>query len=150
MSETGTTKTILMVDDEPWFVEPLKDALEFEGFDVVSVANGGAAIDRLKAASPGIDLVLLDIMCDPGALEGDTQDGTRTGVVLAKYIRETLGRDSATLPVLCVTVLTDDDVKADMELLGIELLTKGNTAVGAIVDKALSLVREGPCDERCS
>jgi len=53
-------KTILIVDDEPHIVLGLKDALEFEGFRVVTAATGTAAITEYKAAKP--DAVLLDLM----------------------------------------------------------------------------------------
>ena len=53
-------KTILVVDDEPHIVLGLKDALEFEGFRVVTAATGSAAITEYKAARP--DAVLLDLM----------------------------------------------------------------------------------------
>lgn len=53
-------KTILVVDDEPHIVLGLKDALEFEGFRVVTAGTGAAAIDEYKAARP--DAVLLDLM----------------------------------------------------------------------------------------
>jgi len=53
-------KTILIVDDEPHIVLGLKDALEFEGFRVVTAATGGAAITEYKTEKP--DAVLLDLM----------------------------------------------------------------------------------------
>ena len=53
-------KTILVVDDEPHIVLGLKDALEFEGFRVVTAATGTEAITEYKAARP--DAVLLDLM----------------------------------------------------------------------------------------
>jgi len=53
-------KTILIVDDEPHIVLGLKDALEFEGFRVVTAATGSEAIAEYKVAKP--DAVLLDLM----------------------------------------------------------------------------------------
>ena len=53
-------KRILIVEDEPDIVRGLTDALEFEGFDVVSTGEGrpGVKIMRERAA----DCVILDLM----------------------------------------------------------------------------------------
>ena len=53
-------QTILVVDDEPHIVLGLKDALEFEGFRVVSASTGGEAIEVFASEKP--DAVLLDLM----------------------------------------------------------------------------------------
>ncbi|MGZ8437866.1 MAG: response regulator [Candidatus Limnocylindrales bacterium] len=53
-------RTILVVDDEPTLRETLVDALEAEGFRVVSAADGREALTRFRAERP--DLVLLDLM----------------------------------------------------------------------------------------
>ena len=53
-------RTILLVDDEPTLRETLADALEAEGFRVVSAADGRDALIRFRADRP--DLVLLDLM----------------------------------------------------------------------------------------
>jgi DNA-binding response OmpR family regulator len=52
-------RTILVVEDDPNITMGLRDALEFEGFKVVAVANGKDAVLRAKS---GIDAVLLDLM----------------------------------------------------------------------------------------
>ncbi len=53
-------RTILVVEDDPTLRETLVDALEVEGFRVVSAAVGRAALTRFRADQP--DLVLLDLM----------------------------------------------------------------------------------------
>ncbi len=53
-------KTILVVDDEPHIVLGLQDALEFEGFRVVTAATGGEAVEKYREERP--DAVLLDLM----------------------------------------------------------------------------------------
>ena len=53
-------RTILVVDDETTLRETLVDALEAEGFRVVSAADGREALTRFRADRP--DLVLLDLM----------------------------------------------------------------------------------------
>jgi DNA-binding response OmpR family regulator len=53
-------RTILVVDDETTLRETLVDALETEGFRVVSAADGREALTVFRAERP--DLVLLDLM----------------------------------------------------------------------------------------
>ena len=51
---------ILVVDDDPDFIEITRIILEKNGYDVESAANGDEAIEKMKSYVP--DLVLLDIM----------------------------------------------------------------------------------------
>jgi DNA-binding response OmpR family regulator len=53
-------RTILVVDDEPTLRETVVDALEAEGFRVVSAADGREALSVFRTERP--DLVLLDLM----------------------------------------------------------------------------------------
>ncbi len=53
-------KTILIVEDEPHIVMGLKDALEFEGYDVVAASTGREGVTLAKQQKP--DVVLLDLM----------------------------------------------------------------------------------------
>ncbi|HEY6352113.1 MAG TPA: response regulator transcription factor [Candidatus Angelobacter sp.] len=51
---------ILIVEDEPNMVAGLRDNFEFEGYQVVSAADGSEGLERALSDSP--DLVLLDVM----------------------------------------------------------------------------------------
>jgi two-component system response regulator RegX3 len=51
---------VMVVEDEPSFVEALSIGLEREGFDVEVAVDGAEALDRFDEISP--DLVLLDVM----------------------------------------------------------------------------------------
>jgi two-component system alkaline phosphatase synthesis response regulator PhoP len=53
-------RTILVVDDNPKIVEVLAAYLRADGFDVVTAADGAAALAAVEAHRP--DLALLDIM----------------------------------------------------------------------------------------
>ncbi|HEX9117862.1 MAG TPA: response regulator [Anaerolineae bacterium] len=54
------TAKILVVDDDPDFVEIMRTILESEGYKVVTASNGQQALVKVKAEQP--DLMLLDIM----------------------------------------------------------------------------------------
>jgi DNA-binding response OmpR family regulator len=53
-------RTILVVDDEPHIVLGLKDALEFEGFRVVTATSGKEAVQLARQERP--NAILLDLM----------------------------------------------------------------------------------------
>jgi len=54
--------SILVVEDEEHLAIGIKFNLEAEGFTVTTVGDGQAALDLLAAATPPIDLVVLDLM----------------------------------------------------------------------------------------
>jgi CheY-like chemotaxis protein len=51
---------ILVVDDDPDFVEIMRTILESSDYDVITAANGNQAMTQVKAQRP--DLMILDIM----------------------------------------------------------------------------------------
>lgn len=55
-----TGKKILVVDDEPEFVDMLKMRLEANGYAVVTAANGKQGAEKAVSEKP--DLILLDIL----------------------------------------------------------------------------------------
>jgi len=55
-----TQKTILIVEDNPAMAESICDALEMEGYAVISALNGLEALARLEESQ--VDLILADIM----------------------------------------------------------------------------------------
>jgi CheY-like chemotaxis protein len=58
------TKRILLVDDDPAFVEANKELLEAEGYVIDTAADGASGVAKAKAQKP--DLMILDVMmaCD--------------------------------------------------------------------------------------
>ena len=53
-------KKVLMIDDDPEFVEAITNVLEAKGYDVVSAANGKDGVAAAKKEKPNI--ILLDVM----------------------------------------------------------------------------------------
>ena len=67
-----TRKKILVIEDEPDIVRGLRDALEFEGFEVRAAATGGEGLESAKSDPP--DCVLLDLsLPDASRLEAPMQ-----------------------------------------------------------------------------
>ena len=56
----SSKKTILIIEDEPHIVMGLRDALEFEGFAVISAGKGRDGVQLARAQNP--DAVILDLM----------------------------------------------------------------------------------------
>src|SRR4029079_2006132 len=61
-SPNGTDRKtrILIVEDEPAMVQGLRDNFEYEGYEVISAADGADGLSRAIADQP--DLVVLDVM----------------------------------------------------------------------------------------
>ncbi|UCD14891.1 MAG: response regulator [Candidatus Omnitrophota bacterium] len=53
-------KKILVVDDEPDFVEVIKTRLEASGYEVITAPSGKEALDKVASGNP--DAVILDIL----------------------------------------------------------------------------------------
>lgn len=87
-------KTILVVDDEPHLILGLQDALEFEGFRVVTAATGAEAVAAHRRERP--DAVLLDLMLPD-----------QNGYQVCEQIRQVDG----TVPVIMLTAKSQESDK---------------------------------------
>lgn len=56
----GAPRKILIVDDDPDFVETTRMVLASQGYSVASASNGAEALDRLRTTKP--DLIILDVI----------------------------------------------------------------------------------------
>ncbi len=54
------SKKVLMIDDDPEFVEAISNLLDARGYDVHTASNGQEGVEKAKAENP--DLILLDVM----------------------------------------------------------------------------------------
>ena len=106
------TKTVLFVDDEPWFNRGMIEELQDAGYRVINVSeNGTRALERLESEQP-VDLIVLDIMMPTGYRITDAKRGRRTGVKVAEYIRKEMG---LTIPIVFLTVIEDEAVHSYLE-----------------------------------
>jgi DNA-binding response OmpR family regulator len=92
-------RTILVVDDEPTLRETLAEALEADGYRVVTAADGREALTRFRAERP--DLVLLDLMLPE-----------LSGIEVCRIIRRESG--------VPIVMLTAKDAELD-KVVGLEL-----------------------------
>jgi Lrp/AsnC family transcriptional regulator for asnA, asnC and gidA len=84
---------ILVVDDDPDFVEFTRLALTAEGFEVTTATKGEEAIALMRVVRP--DLVIMDVM----------MQGVLDGVQTAREMRT--DGDLRTVPILMVSSITD-------------------------------------------
>ena len=97
-----STKTILVVDDEPRIVDLARDYLEHAGFAVLTASDGASALATARTRNP--DLVVLDLGL-PGL----------DGLDVTRQLRS--GERTAALPIVMLTARDDELDK----LLGLEL-----------------------------
>ena len=99
--------SILVVDDEPVFIEALTISLEREGFGVIAAADGPAALKAISEKAP--DLILLDVML-PGM----------SGIDVCREIRK-----SSSVPVIMVTAKGEEiDAVVGLEVGADDYITK--------------------------
>ncbi len=85
---------IMLVDDEPDFVEVTQTLLESHSFDVVTAHSGAEA--RQKAPEEKPDLIILDVMME-----------TRTeGFDVARWLRER--EDTGRIPIIMLTAVNQE------------------------------------------
>ena len=84
---------ILVVDDDPDFVEIMRTILESNGYTVITASNGREAMARVKTHHP--DLMLLDIMMS------SVLDGLNVSEQLAR------DPDARYMPVIMVSSIAD-------------------------------------------
>jgi two-component system response regulator RegX3 len=98
---------VLLVEDEPSFVEALQIGLSREGFDVVVARDGEEALVMFASSSP--DLILLDVMLPK-----------MSGVDVCREIRKT-----SQVPIIMVTAKSEEiDTVVGLEVGADDYVTK--------------------------
>ena len=93
-SAQANRRRVLIIEDEPDLVRGLRDALEFEGFEVVSAGLGREGVRLARERGP--DLVLLDLMLPD-----------MNGFSVCEEIRAT----NSTIPVIMLTARSQESDK---------------------------------------
>ena len=121
---------VLVVDDDPDFVEITRTILQAHGFQVASAANGSQAIEMMRQEPP--DVVILDVMMQ-GATEG--------------YQVSQIMRDEPQLsriPVLMVTSIMDSPLAGQFptdEYLPIDDYLRKPVNPKELVERVRSLIK---------
>jgi DNA-binding response OmpR family regulator len=92
---------ILVIDDDPGVQRAVRRSLEPAGYDIVTAADGGIAMNIFRATAPR--LVVLDLRL-PG----------KSGWDLCREIRN----ESTSVPILVLSAVSDETTKARLRELG--------------------------------
>lgn len=92
------SKKILVVDDDPDFVEAMRLTLEPNGYQVISAARGDEGLAKVKSEQP--DLVILDVI----------MASVLDGLQMSQRMQE--NPEHKRIPVLMVTSIANTDYAA--------------------------------------
>jgi DNA-binding response OmpR family regulator len=122
--QPGHRRRILIVEDEPDIARGLRDALEFEGFDVTAVGTGREGVTVVRDGKP--DLVILDLMLPD-----------LNGFVVCEEIRQI----HPTIPIIMLTARSQEaDKIRGLEVGADDYVTKP-FSVGELVARIGALFR---------
>ena len=121
-------KTILIIDDEKTYIEALQDALDYEGFRVLTATTAEEALRILK--NERVDLATVDIMMPPGHSLESQAKSDRTGVVLCRTIQKLYPH----IHIICISVVSDRDTIKEIESYNIRFLRKGEVPLRTVLD----------------
>lgn len=99
-------KKILLIDDEAWYVEPVIERLEYEGYEVHherTVAKGLRIFKEITYDAAIVDLML------PYGKEIEVNPVEREeipGIYIIKMVR----KQNKNIPIYCYTVIDDMDI----------------------------------------
>lgn len=121
-------KKILFVEDDEGFFNIFSVPLKMKGYDVVHVADGSIAVEKIITEKP--DLVLLDIVL-PGT----------SGLDILKELREREETQSITV-IMLTNFGNDDNIAKAMEYGSDDYLMKYNIVPSELPDKIATLLGE--------
>lgn len=123
-------KTILIIEDDPILLKMYTKKFEKDGFKVIGGVDGQDGLDKLAAASPKPNAILLDVMLPK-----------LDGYEVLKRIKE----DAAVkeIPVILSTNLGggEEDKKKGRELGAADFLVKSEHTPAEIVEKIKSYIK---------
>jgi CheY-like chemotaxis protein len=129
-------KTILFVDDEPWFHESLRIALEAKGFTCLSASDMTSALEILDTRE--VAVVVTDIMM-PAGPKFPTIDSQETGFHFIKKLRA----EQPKIAIVCLSVIGDEAKIRPLRSQKIDYLRKGEVPLATVVQTIERAARTG-------
>ena len=119
--------SIVLVDDEPGFIQALVCSLEARGFDCVTATNMTEGVKALQRNEPSV--LVTDIMMPPGEAFKKV-DANESGFHFIEYVQEHWPR----LPIVCLSVIADHAKIRLLTRRGVRYLRKGETPLSTAVE----------------
>lgn len=119
-------KTILFVDDEPWFHESLRFALEPKGFKCLFATDMTTALEILDTHE--VAVVVTDIMM-PAGPKFPQIDSQETGFHLIQKLRS----ERPEVALICLSVIGDELKIRPLRAMRIDYLRKGEVTLATVV-----------------
>jgi|ERR1700683_1673607 len=129
-------KTVLFVDDEPWFHEPLRYALEAKGYECLFVTDMSLALETLERSQ--VSVVVTDIMM-PAGKDYPNLDSQETGFHLIQKVRANWPQTG----VVCLSVIGDQSKIRPLRAYKIDYLRKGEVPLATVVQTIERAAGEG-------
>ena len=105
---------ILWIDDEPYYLEAHKTALEEAGYEVEIAENEKKALARFER-HPWPDLIILDIIMPIDDDDPGPDNGMSTGIHLLKEISHNIKKE---IPIIVITIVASDSVHDELIRIG--------------------------------
>ncbi len=150
---------VLIVDDQPYEIEWLVDHIGARGFEIDLATNKAAADDlirRIPSGEKSYKWAIFDVMVaiknlhDLAQLDDDFFEESRNaGIDLCRLAREELDISATDLPIVCLTVREDDELKQALKELDIPLYSRAGLldredAIDKFLDEWLPQVEADP------
>lgn len=123
---------ILIVEDEDFLVQALKDNFEAEGYTIDVAKNGDDAMQRVRWQLP--NLILLDLLMPK-------QDGL--------YVLEEMKKNPEwkTIPIIVLSNLgTDEVIKRALDMGADDYFVKSQHPIGEVIEKVKEYLEGGRSD----
>ncbi len=119
-------KTILFVDDEPWYHESIRFTLESKDFKCLIATDMTTALQTLETTE--VAVVVTDIMMPAGKDFPDI-DSQETGLHFIKKLRA----DHPQTAIVCLSVIGDEAKIRPLRTLRISYLRKGEVPLVTVI-----------------
>jgi CheY-like chemotaxis protein len=129
--------TILLVDDEPNYVDALVATLESNGIRCITAKNMTEGVRVLETQYADVAAVVTDIMMPPGPSFSHVNAG-ECGFEFIEHVQQNWPR----LPIICLSVIADQARIRFLARRRVKYLRKGETPLSTAVE-VITAVAEG-------
>ncbi|MBN2586008.1 MAG: response regulator [Candidatus Fermentibacteraceae bacterium] len=124
---------VLLIDDDPDFVEANSIVLEASGFEVLTAGSGAEGLEKVKEQSP--DVVILDVMMEQ----------TDEGFAVARRIRSKLHSEVPIIMLTSVGKVTGYDFNPDEhpDFFPVDIFLEKPVPPSILVSKVREVLKKG-------